>query len=154
MIVKCIGNAPKHLKSDLEKQLYAQHVHMDEVDLDIGKKYYVYGILFKGEHRIPRFLVCTFEEEYEEAYPVFYLGGFFKVIDGKIPPGWIFTIDDKGDARLLPKYWVEDPYFYGKLVDGEPEAQAIFNQLREQGKEELQQCQSTLERFSSKLFKK
>lgn len=132
MLAKCIGNTPGQLKDDREKKAYERNIHQDEVWLEIGKEYNVYGISFRDGEDIPWFLVCEDDDE----YPKPHLGAFFEVIDGGIPPGWVFTSvrGNAGDVALLPKDWAEDPSFLEKLDDEVAGAVAYFQQLSRHSK--------------------
>ena len=130
MLVKCIANSASQLKSDREKKAYARNIHQDQVWLEIGKEYIVYGISFTfgdGEN-VPWFLVC---EEEDDEYLKPHLSAFFEIIDGSIPSGWAFTSvrGNAGDVAVLPKAWAEDPSFLERLDNEEDDAIAYFRQL-------------------------
>lgn len=132
MLVKCIRNSPGQLEKDREKQAYARNIHQDEVWLEVGKEYNVYGVAFRDGEDIPWFLVCEDDDE----YPKPHLSAFFEIIDGDIPSGWAFTSisGNAGDVALLPKRWAEDPCFLEKLDDEEDDALAYFQQLSKHSK--------------------
>lgn len=127
MLVKCIGNAPSHLSSERAKKAYARNIHQDEVWLEIGREYNVYGVSFMDGENLPWFLICEDDDE----YPKPHLGDFFEIVDGEIPSGWAFTsaTTNAGEVALLPKGWADDPYFLEKLDDEEEDALAYFQQL-------------------------
>ena len=127
MLVKCIGNSARHLSTKREKQAYAQHIHQDEVHLEINKEYQVYGITFRDGNNIPWFLVCEEDDE----YPIANLGAFFEIIDNQIPSDWAFTSvsNNAGEVSILPKRWADDPAFLEKLDNEEEDALAYFRQL-------------------------
>lgn len=129
MLIECIGNAYEHLSCEYARQAYNKNIHQDEVCLEIGKKYIVYGIIFRDREGFPWFLVC---EDDEDEYPKPHLGAFFKIIDGDIPAAWAFSTEctNSGRIGILPKKWASDPYFMEKLVDGETEALNYFCQLK------------------------
>lgn len=132
MLAKCIGNTPSQLRSDREKKSYERNIHQNEVWLEIGKKYNVYGISFRDGEDIPWFLVCENDDE----YPKPHLGAFFEIIDGGIPSGWVFTSvrGNVGDVAFLPKAWAEDPCFLEKLDDEGVDEIAYFQELSKHSK--------------------
>lgn len=132
MLAKCIGNSPYHLSNDREKQAYARNIHQDEVWLEIGKEYEVYGISFMDGEDIPWFLICEDNDE----YPKPHLGAFFDMLDSDIPSGWAFTFtkNNAGEVALLPKLWATDPCFLEKLDDGDEDALSYFHQLGKHSK--------------------
>ena len=127
MLVRCIGNSLSHLNTKREKLAYSRNIHQDEVWLDIGMEYKVYGVSFRDGEDIPWFLVC----EHDGEYPRPHLGAFFEIINGEIPLGWVFTSvkNNAGEIALLPKNWAEDPYFLEKIYDGEEDALLYFYEL-------------------------
>lgn len=129
MLVKCIGNSPVHLSGDQERRAYEQNIHQNEVWLEIGKEYFVYGVSFRDGDNAPWYWVIEEDDE----YPKPHLGAFFDVVDGEIPQGWVFTptSSNAGDVALLPKCWASDPCFLEKLYNGESDALACFRQLAE-----------------------
>lgn len=128
MLVECIGNTPAHLRSERARQTYDRNIHQEEVYLEIGRQYIVYGVVFRDGEDLPWFLVCEDDDE----YPTPHLGAFFKIVDGEIPSGWELTTStaNLGKIGILPKLWASDPYFMEKLIDGEKNAWNYFRQLK------------------------
>jgi hypothetical protein len=77
MKARCTGNSLAHLQDEAMKRNYKENVHLDEVDLVIGRVYSIFGVAFRKG--VPWFLVCR---EPEDEYPIPQLGGFFELIDG------------------------------------------------------------------------
>lgn len=109
------------------RKIYDEHVHLDEVLLDIGRSYIVYGVYFWDG--LPWYLVC---EEPTAMYPVPNCGLLFDLVDPTIPSDWqLRTENSRAAAVLLPKRWAEDPMLMERLIDGDPEAETLFRALRE-----------------------
>lgn len=128
MLIECIGNSPAHLSSKRARRAYERNIHQEEADLEIGRQYIVYGVVFMDGEDLPWFLLC---EEEDDEYPIPHLGSFFKIVDGEIPRGWEFTTEAKdfGNYGILPKRWARDPFFMEKLIDGDPDAVNHFREL-------------------------
>lgn len=67
-------------------------------------------------------------------WPTWAPAPLFEVVDGRIPPSWqygyfTFGRDDQFPMISFPE-WASDHHFYERLVDGEPEALATFDQRR------------------------
>jgi hypothetical protein len=105
---------------------YDANVHLDEVGLVVGDTYAVFGIAFnEGE---PWYLVC---EDQDGDYPTPHLGAFFSIVDPAIPPDWAVAVGGNvGAFSILPRRWAADPSFLEKLVDEDPEAIALFAEIR------------------------
>lgn len=129
MLIKCIGNTPGYLSCERARQAYERDIHQEEVGLEIGRQYTVYGVVFRNGEDLPWFLVC---EEDNDDYPTPHLGAFFNIVDGEIPVEWEFTTTttNVGNIGILPKRWARDPYFMEKLVNGEADALNYFRQLK------------------------
>ena len=129
MFAKCIGNSPRCLPNRQSRAAYDRGIHLDEVDLVVGREYVVYGIAFKEGEGLPWYLVCESEDD---EYPTPHLGSFFDLVDGTVPEGWgVAKNTNAGDFAILPNCWASDPCFLEKLVNGEPESVACFRGLRE-----------------------
>ena len=99
-----------------------------DVDLEIGKEYVVYGVVFWDGY--PWYYVCS--EDYDE-YPKPFAADFFDVTDNSVSPYWVFSpcsIKDNKESSMLFKEWAEDAYFYENLLDGDPQAEALFLQYK------------------------
>lgn len=128
MRATCIGNTPIHLDTEHEKEAYARNIHQEQVWLEIGKEYPIYGILFRDKKSTPWFFI---QEEENDEYPKPHLAAFFNLTDNTIPSSWAFT-DNSGDLQdvaLLPKIWADDPHFLERLIDGDNDATKYFKDL-------------------------
>lgn len=128
MLVECIGNTITHLSCERTKDAFKRNIHQEEVWLEIGRLYTVYGITFRDGENLPWFLVCEDEDE----CPKPHLGEFFKIVNGEIPSGWDFTtsVTNLGEIGILPQKWATDSCFMEKLVNEESEAWDYFSQLK------------------------
>lgn len=128
MRVKCIGRTRAALSEAMSRAAYERNVHQDEVGLVVGRVYEVFGIGFRDGGDQPWYLVC---EEEDDDYPTPHLGAFFSIIDSSIPPEWAVAVGgNAGSFAILPRKWADDPSFMEKLVDGQPEAVALFAEIR------------------------
>ena len=129
MIVRCIGNTPGHLKSPEMRSRLREYSTLDELHLEIGRTYIVFGIAFRAGH--PWYLIC---EEPDDEYPKPHLSAFFEIVDSRIPPGWSYRFGNTnvGDVAFLPTAWAEDPSYLEKLVDGLPQAIDYLEHLKRQ----------------------
>jgi hypothetical protein len=127
MKARCTGNSLAHLQDEDMKRSYEKRVHLEEVNLNIGRVYPIFGVGFWDG--VPWYLVY---DEPEDEYPTPQLGGFFDLIDETIPPDWVFHIGrtNVGKVALLPKVWAKDPAFLEKLVDGDSEAIKVFMEMK------------------------
>jgi hypothetical protein len=64
MLIECIGNAPGHLNCERARQAYDRDIHQEEVYLEIGRQYIVYGVIFRNGEDLPWFLVCEEDDCY------------------------------------------------------------------------------------------
>ena len=100
-----------------------------EIDLDVGREYNVYGVIFRDNY--PWFYLCT--EDYDE-YPKPFAAEFFDVVDDKLSPHWKLSSfsknKNKASTSLVFDEWAKDDSFYENLVDGDPEAVDIFSKYR------------------------
>jgi len=128
MLARCIGNSSRDLPDKRSRAAYERNIHLDEVDLVVGRRYVVYGIAFMDSDGLPWYLVC---ENEDDEYPTPQLGSFFDLVDAAVPEGWeVARSTNVGGFAILPSRWARDPCFMEKLVDGEPQAAAFFRSLR------------------------
>lgn len=125
MLLECITNRVCDL-AETERLQVGQNVHSEDVHLVRGKRYVVYGIIFR--EGFPWYLIV---DEDDAEYPIPQFAGFFKVIDDEIPSGWRFLWRRGSwpDGAFLPSEWCP-PRFFEVLLDGEPNAVAIFKAKR------------------------
>lgn len=100
-----------------------------DVDLDVGREYKVYGVVFWDNR--PWLYLCT--EDYDE-YPKPFSLEFFDVVDDTLSPHWKLSSFSQGEYKaatsLVFGEWAKDPNFYEKLIDGDSEAIATFAKYR------------------------
>ena len=101
-----------------------------EIDLEVGKEYTVYGIVFWDNS--PWYYVCS--ENYDE-YPTPFAAEFFSVKDKRLSSTWRLSHMDPGVDEILSslviEQWAKDPSFYERLLEGDSEAICQFAASRE-----------------------
>jgi hypothetical protein len=126
MIGRCIMKRRMDVGSE-NLDHFDRYVHLDEVGLDVGRSYLIYGVVVLDGR--PWFFVC---EDDGDAYPVPHYAGFFDVVDRRIPPGWMWVENhpNVGPLAMLPREWVARPFFLEALVDGDAVAVSVFREIR------------------------
>lgn len=82
--------------------------------LEEGKKYTVYAIrIYLGY-----IWYCVCDEGFV-FYPTWIPSLIFKITDARLSRHWIFGLEDEKSPFLSFPEWVNDPYFYRDLVDGD-----------------------------------
>jgi hypothetical protein len=127
MIVRCIANQRSAL-TPAERTLFDRFVHLEEVNLVVGRGYLVFGVAF--HEGLPWYYLC--EEKHDE-YPKPHFGALLEVVDARVPPGWSYVgrCPNVGAPAVLPDEWASQPYLLERLVDGDADAVRDFVQLRE-----------------------
>lgn len=101
-----------------------------EIDLEIGREYTVYGVVFWDNS--PWYYLCS--EEYDE-YPKPFAAEFFNVSDERLSSHWKLSAVDQGEGEILSSLvfgeWAKDPSFYERLVEDDSEAVALFGKYRQ-----------------------
>lgn len=130
MRIKCIANMGADLPADCLDP--ASGFDPDTVfDLIIGKEYVVYGItLFLG---YVWYYIC---DEVYIYYPIWNPSPLFEVVDGRLSRYWSYGFypgSTESETHVIFGYeeWVNDPYHYDKLTDGEEVEVAIFRRYKE-----------------------
>lgn len=134
MVVKCVVNT---LEGAFTRGLHSyqleDHFHYDPTYplLELGQTYTVYALLLTAQG----IWVFILEDE-EDGYPLQYPISFFDIVDATISSDWVtgkgeaFSfISRKVFALLAPKEWANNERFYEALVDGEPQAVAVFKKI-------------------------
>jgi hypothetical protein len=100
-----------------------------EIDLDIGREYKVYGVVFWDN--CPWYYI--FPEDYDE-YPKPFSAEFFDMVDDKLSPHWKLSSFSQGEyessTSLVFDEWAKDPSFYESLIEGDSEAVYTFTRYR------------------------
>ena len=126
---KLNGISDVNVLARLKKYIFRPDGEDAEVDLDVGRVYNVYGVVFWDN--CPWFYLCS--EDYDE-YPKPFAAEFFDVIDDKLSPHWKLSSFSKGEyeasTSLVFDEWAKDASFYENLVEGDSEAVDIFSKYR------------------------
>jgi hypothetical protein len=101
----------------------ADTLHLDEIDLQVGVEYTVYGLVFWNGH--VRYYLCG---DADDDYPTPYLAAFFDLVDASVPEGWSLSLE--GSTELVPKEWANRSNFYERLIEGHAEEVEIFSSLK------------------------
>jgi hypothetical protein len=133
MRVRCISRSPKDLPKDIRlERIWGTDTKDRYFPLRIGKEYVVYGVTIWLGH--VWYYICDEDFVY---YPIWNPSSLFEISDSSLPQFWrigvrnVPSLDDKVDFILSFPEWVDDRYFYSKLVDGNDEELRIFNHYRE-----------------------
>jgi hypothetical protein len=97
-------------------------------DLTVGRDYVVYAI---GLGQLgPWFYIA------DDAFidgPRQFPSSLFELRDPSVSRHWVMSLghrDAEQPDMLAPAEWVREPWFFNRLVDGEPTAVAIFMELK------------------------
>jgi len=102
----------------------------DDLGLEIGQIYFVYGIIFWDN--TPWFYIC---ENEDDEYPKPVAADFFDIIDQRMPTEWQLAyrcIGVSPRTEIVFSEWAKDPMFYERLVDGVEEQLKIFQKYKTQ----------------------
>ena len=130
MKVKCIANKGSYLPEDCLDPS-SGFDNKTEFPLIIEKEYTVYGItLYLG------YVWYYLQDEDYTYYPRWNPSPLFDVVDGRISRYWRYgycsgKIRDEVNVIFAFKKWVNDPYYYDGLTDGEKTEVAIFKRYKE-----------------------
>lgn len=101
-----------------------------EVDLELGKEYTVYGVVFWDNS--PWYYLCV---EEDDEYPRPFAAEFFGVLDGRLSSYWRLSTVSQENGGILSSLvfdeWAKDPLFYENLLDDEINALEIFKKYRQ-----------------------
>ncbi|MCH1430190.1 MAG: hypothetical protein L7U87_05440 [Chlamydiales bacterium] len=100
-----------------------------ETYLDLGKEYTVYGIVFWDS--APWYYICS---ELGLMYPEPFAAELFEVSCPRLSSCWRLHTHASSytgpiSSLVLPE-WAENPIFYERLIDGEPEEEETFKRYR------------------------
>lgn len=114
MKIKCINNRKSFLPKEI---LDVYRISYDKFFIQEGKEYIVYAIgISYGS-----VWYCICDEAYM-FYPNWTPSHLFEISDNRLSRYWVFNIEKQGDKNLpylaFPE-WANDPFFYGKLLDGD-----------------------------------
>lgn len=131
MIVVCKINNLKNVSDVHVLKRLKKYISMPdgEIDLDLGREYIVYGVIFRNN--CPWYYLCGADDD---EYPKPYSSQLFEIIDDRLSSHWklssYFLGENKVTTSLAFADWARDLSFYERLVDGESEAVQIFAQYR------------------------
>ena len=126
MKVRCLFNQVSQV-AELERDFVKDSLHLDEVDLKVGRDYDVFGLAFR--EGVPWFYIL--EDDADITSLRLHFSSFFKVIDPIIYGEWQYCSDGHSEhgVAILPKIWASSPGIYESLIDESTEALTIFCQL-------------------------
>ena len=126
MIVQCINNETSNFSTETKKYIN-DYIHLSKVSLIIGKKYIVYGLLFRKG--VPWYYIC---EEDSDEYPLPHFCGFFKVINPKLSSEWEINYleEERIVVSILPSIWSNVANFYENLVNGNENETSMFQNIK------------------------
>ncbi len=129
MRVKCIENMVERLPSDSVIPYFGVNAERKFHVLP-QKEYIVYAIMMVGYY--PWYLLC---DEWYTHYPNANPCQSFDVVDNRISRHWRFGYRKGGShddsyTVFAFKEWIENPYYYDELTDGEEGAVAIFRRYK------------------------
>lgn len=122
MRVLCINNSVMNIDSEIVRYRLNISINQDThfMDLKVGEQYDVVAIE-ERDKGLWLFLHTVDSKEYPYLYPV----ELFEFIDTSIPSGWRINFNSCEDGLMIKRIsfprWVDDDYFYEKLVDGDNE---------------------------------
>ncbi len=131
MKVVCKVNNLNDLSNERVLRRLKKYISMPggEIDLEIGKVYTVYGVVFWDNS--PWYYICS--EEHDE-YPKPFAAEFFLVSDGRLSSYWKLSVLDQGEGGVLSSLvfdeWARDPCFYERLIEDDPGAVTLFGKYR------------------------
>ena len=101
----------------------------EESQLEKGKEYVVYGIVFRDNS--PWYYLCVDEDD---EYPIPFAADFFDVSDDRLSSYWKLSAVTYDDGYVLTslvfKEWAEDPTYYERLIDDDSKAIKLFESYR------------------------
>jgi hypothetical protein len=131
MIVKCIANHGKNLPLDCLRPKSGFGIDYS-FPLIINKYYIVYGMVL-----VDGYIWYFINDEENTRYPFLNPSPLFEVTNGQLSKYWIYSftqekLRDQIFTHTLWAYfeWVNDPYYYDSLSDGNEKEVAIFKKYK------------------------
>lgn len=127
MIVKCEINDLRVISEETTKKRLYESIHLDNLSeyFEVGQQFQVQAL----ENMWGGIWVYLHVDD-DDSYPRPFPAEFFSVVDNSIVEGWgIKWFIENGAIkikRLSFKEWVEDDFFYEKLLNGDVEASNIY----------------------------
>lgn len=130
MKVICKYNKAENITDKKRRQFLQERGVLIREEIQINKEYLVYSVQCFDN----KVFHCILEEEVDDLSPRPYEADFFEIIDPRLSSYWKFNfyhyLDETVKAVLAYPEWLENPVHFENLVDGDPEAQAIFNKYK------------------------
>lgn len=132
MKVRCTTNRIDQSFTQETAKRLRRYISMgdNELDIEIGKEYTVYGIEFWDN--CPWVYICS--ESYDE-YPKPFALDFFEITKKTISSHWILKSQEahnnKVKTQLVFCEWADDDSFYEKLINEDEKTVKIFEKYRE-----------------------
>ena len=132
MKVVCKVNNLHNLSDEKLLERLKKYIHKADgrIDIEIGREYTVYGVIFRDNR--PWYYLCS---EDSDEYPVPFAAELFSVSDDRLSSYWKLSAVDNGEGRvfsaLVFNEWAKYPSFYERLLDGDSEAEALFAKYRQ-----------------------
>lgn len=130
MKIECITNQFRDIPSSVYEGLYSFSSETEYVELDVGKQFVVYAITTIKKH------VWYLVEVQGLSVPMYYPAHLFKITDGRLSKYWIVKegqddYDNKAHiVKIGFKELVEDDFFYGELLEDNPENIEVFKKYK------------------------
>jgi hypothetical protein len=125
MRVRCKYNKPSQITEPEYQEYLAQSVNVEEIYYVPGREYVVFGLSFSKRSGLPSYFLC---EGVDDDYPTSKWAPFFELLDASIPDNWIVIPDEY--TYIVPSAWASIPRFYERLLDADPEAEALWRKIR------------------------
>lgn len=130
MKVLCTINNIFEIKDAATLDRLRKYIHLSDGQLDLEKnvKYCVYGIVFRDN--APWYYLCLSEDD-ESPSP--YPAELFKTTDARLSSCWRLStevITSGVMSSMVFDEWANDPSFYERLIDDDPEAIKVFQKYR------------------------
>lgn len=141
MKVVCKVNNLNSLSDEMLLDRLKKYISMPdgEIDLEIGREYTVYGVVFWDCS--PWYYLCS--EEYDE-YPKPFASEFFSVSDDRLSAYWKLSTVGQTEGAIVSSLvfdeWAKDPSFYERLIEGDHEPIELFEKYRQLMNQEYLLC--------------
>jgi hypothetical protein len=107
--------------------------HEDEFNIEVGREYTVYGLLFS--EGLLWYLVDLYEKDWPQMqYPMFIPHFAFCVSDAQVEHSWLVDVRSKTDGGVdcfvWPQEFVSNPGLYHQMVDSADQAKQLWIEMR------------------------
>jgi hypothetical protein len=132
MRVRCRLNSLGAISDAVVRSRLSRSIHLDNSDdsLTVGLEYSVFAIRCDD---LGAWLYL--DTNHGIGYPVPYPVEFFEPVASAIPPGWLWRLDVSRDCTTMrmgfEEFVDEQDSFYESLVDGDTDARAAYERLRD-----------------------